>query len=293
MPTTGTNTGNDGLIGKAQTIARPHVERCHFIGKITDCNHLVLLIIQIGQIQPHSTSGFASVVKSQPTGHADLFERSVTTVVEQEVLHGIVGHHQIQEPVLIQIGREHAKRLAGWHAGRRVVHLNTGRCRYINKTIVCAFKQPRMGTGIIGRRPIGSAHTRQPVVDNLINFAGPLHVVGNDQVQIPIIVHIKECGAGGPILLTAGHTPGIRFVQKLLALLIDKQFIAAYSSQIDIPETITINIGNGYTHAIQSHGFQSNLLGHIGKLSRAIVGKQLWNTTSDLLVPPGPTARVH
>ena len=56
--------------------------------------------------------GWPLALKADFGGQPDLFPLALSAVHEQEVLDGVVGHEQIDEPVAVDVGRDDAKRLA-------------------------------------------------------------------------------------------------------------------------------------------------------------------------------------
>ena len=66
-----------------------------------------------------------------------------------------------------------------------------------------------MGAREIGWRPVGPTNTCQSVIDFAINFPRPADVVGDEKVEIVIVVKVEKRGAGTPRVVCAGNS-GIR-----------------------------------------------------------------------------------
>ena len=61
---------------------------------------------------PIPCAGLARPVEGQPGLHADLLEGAVAAVMEDEVLHAVVGNDDVRKTVVVQIDERDAQALA-------------------------------------------------------------------------------------------------------------------------------------------------------------------------------------
>ncbi len=65
-------------------------------------------------------------VEADARRRPDLLERAVAAVVEQEVLHRVVGDDDVERAVVVDVDEHDAERLAHRRACRRVDHVQPG-----------------------------------------------------------------------------------------------------------------------------------------------------------------------
>ena len=96
------------------------------------------------------------------------------------------------------------------------------------------------------RRAVGfrGAIERAPQVD----LRRPLHVVGDEQVQLAVAVVIEPCGAGAEIrVLDAGR---LCDVAELAVALVVEQAVAFERGDVDVVAAVVIVVGDGDAHAV-------------------------------------------
>ena len=122
------------------------------------------------------------------------------------------------------------------------------------------------------RRPVGTAHTRQQVIQLLIQLAIPADVIANEQVQVAIAIVVKEGGAGAPIVGCSGSARRGRHVREFARTEIAKQAIRSHGRQINIAQAIAVIVPAGDPHSVARH-VQTGTGGDVGELHRAAGGR--------------------
>src|SRR3954471_23487780 len=122
----GADTAYTRLIGEGE-ISMVAVNGEAFAVKVRDKEILPTVVVVIGRIHTHSGTGRAIGTVSHSGFHSNFVEGAITFVDEQEVRDGIVGHKQIEQAVVIDIGSDGAKSFAWMFADARL-QTNIGKC---------------------------------------------------------------------------------------------------------------------------------------------------------------------
>src|SRR6185503_21157527 len=80
-----------------------------------------------GCVDSHCATRIAVAVEGDTGLSADLLECAIMLIEEQEIRNGVVGDHEIDPAITVDIDRRDAEGLGGRHAGRRVFHLQSAR----------------------------------------------------------------------------------------------------------------------------------------------------------------------
>ena len=107
------------------SLAVGDVEGRHFVGEVADGDAERVVVAEAGDVDAHRAAGVAVHVERDAGDGADLAERAVALVVEQEVLHRVVGDDDV-DPAVVDRSRR-TSRPATWPAARRCAGLRT--CR--------------------------------------------------------------------------------------------------------------------------------------------------------------------
>ena len=120
------DAGRPGNIFK-RVIALVAIERIHLAADIGHKKILVSILIKVDRIDAHAGARRSVGAVGYTRGQGDLFKFARSFIQEEKVRHGIFGDKQVEQPVVVDVGRHHAKRLAGNGADARG-HAYVGEC---------------------------------------------------------------------------------------------------------------------------------------------------------------------
>src|SRR4029077_15774986 len=96
-------------------------QRVSLVGEICNDNVGPPIIVVVGTIDAHASTGSSTAVYTNARHHADLLKSSIAFVAKQELGHGIVGNHDVRPTVAVEVADSDAEALARF--------LNTGLLR--------------------------------------------------------------------------------------------------------------------------------------------------------------------
>jgi hypothetical protein len=148
----------DRFIGKQQRLLARDVEGGHLIREIADRNAETPIVLESSRVDAHGAAGCTKIVEGQTRSRPDLLECPVAFVVKNQVRQGVVGHHQIQPAIVVEIERRHPQRFRQRQARRPVAHLHAALRRDIPECPVAlvAIKRRKRAREIPGL-PVGAA----------------------------------------------------------------------------------------------------------------------------------------
>ena len=113
--------------------------------------------------------------------------------MEHEILHGVVGHHDIQPTVTIKIADGQRQRFAKRQIGGRVDHFDAPLRRDVTEgTSTIVLKQAAMGTLVVGWGSVRAVGAVQRESKFQVDGAAPLDIPADEEIQISIAVVIEE-----------------------------------------------------------------------------------------------------
>ena len=95
--------------------AQVAIEGVVVVGKVGDEDVQQPIVVVVGEIDAHAALGDAVVGISGSGKQADLGKGPVPLVLEHEVGHLIVGHVEVQVPVVVVVGPHHPESVGGLH----------------------------------------------------------------------------------------------------------------------------------------------------------------------------------
>ena len=190
--------------------------------------------------------------------------------MKKKILHRIVGNQQIHPAVPVDVHGRHRQRLARGLCGGRIVDLNTAGRGNIAEAAVPVVAIKITVAALVGSRwPIGAANPGELVIDVQVDLLGPADIVGDEQIEIAVIVEVQKARAGAP-----GHrfpaNPGICGGVLELPALIAKQAVLAIGRDKYIRIAVIVVITHGNTHTVQGH-CQASRFGGVGKPARPVI----------------------
>src|SRR5256884_2099151 len=149
------------------------------------------IIIEIGGVHAHAGSRPAAVTVSNACSRGDLIEFSLATIDEEKIGHRVVAYPQVDQSVVVDVGRDHAPYLAE-------VTGNAGLLADVGeRAITVVVKQPAGH----GRINLGNAIVMAAVIVDsagFVEFLAEVHEAPYEQVKAAIIVVVKPHRTGSP-----------------------------------------------------------------------------------------------
>ena len=216
--------------------------------------------VVIGCVHAHGPARFSVLGESDSGGEANVFERAVTVVSIKPVGLRIVGLKNIRPAVLIEVENGDAERFA------RFVVDPCFYCRVFKLSRPQITVEPRGEPVIRLRRAVGFcvAVERAPEVV----FGCPLHVIGDEHVEVAVLVVVKPGGAGSESRVAdAGVFRGIG--ESTLAFIPEKP-VTFEGCDIEVLAAVVVIVAGGNAHAVH-FDVQPSFGGDVGKSSVLIV----------------------
>ena len=181
----------DGRFVHEQAVAFVVIQPQHLVGEVADQQVRPAGAVVVGGVHAHGAARHAVFAERHAGRHAFFGERAVAVVAVQLVGLRIVGDEQIRPAVAVVIEHRDAQRLAGGIA-------DAGLLGHILELAVAQIVIQLRRRALVGFRRavrLGRAVERAPQ----IALGGPLHVVGDEQVQLAVAVVIEPGGAGAEV----------------------------------------------------------------------------------------------
>src|SRR3954470_4677365 len=140
------------------------------------------------------------------------------------ILDRVIGDNQIHETVVVDIDCDDAKSFCGWDAQRCVLHAQAGPLRNLReKSVSLIAIKMRESPFEIHWLAISAADSDEFVINFAIDFRRPAHVIADEKIQIPVVVHVKKCRRRAPVAGLSTDARSSRLVIKLSAAQILKK----------------------------------------------------------------------
>src|SRR5213592_458317 len=91
----GTNAGIERFVAENKRVAGRDVEGSHFIGEIADGDGEGIIIVKASGIDAHGAASAAKFVVSNARPSPHFGESAVMIIVENKILNGVVGDHEV------------------------------------------------------------------------------------------------------------------------------------------------------------------------------------------------------
>ena len=88
------------------------VQREHFLIDIGDEQVFPAIGIDVSRVHAHAGARLAVLAEAHFSRQRDLLPFAFATIDEQKILHRIIGHEQVHEPVVIDVGSHYAESFA-------------------------------------------------------------------------------------------------------------------------------------------------------------------------------------
>jgi hypothetical protein len=182
---------------------------------------------------------------------AHLVEGAVAAVVEEELAHRVVGDQQVGRAVVVDVDGQHREPLSCRHLGRGVVDVDPRRLGDVGERAVAVVTvEVVVGAFVVERRAVRTADAGELVTHLGVDRRRPLDVVADEEVEVPVAVHIEERGAGAPGVRVAAHLRLGGDVDQL-ALDVAEQVIPADRGDEHVGPTVAVVVAHRHAHAVE------------------------------------------
>ncbi len=209
------------------------VERHHLVREVAHHDAGAARAVVVGGIGPHSGAGHAGLAEGHARGHAHVREGPLAPVAVQLVGLGVVGDEEVRPAVVVVVEHGHAQRLGVGVAQPRLDR------DVLEGAVPAVAVQDRALPLVRLRRAVGLVGAVQRAEEVLVQR--PLHVVGDEQVQLAVLVVVEE-GRAGAEASAAG--PGLRGdVGEAAVALVVEEPVAAEAGEVDVHPAVVVVVG--------------------------------------------------
>ena len=201
-------------------------------------------------------------VGSGPGQQGRVLECGVALVDPEQVVRHVVGHIEVDIPIIVEIGRDHAEAGA---AG-----LANARCGAdVGELAVAQIAIQKIRTTLVDdRRAIG--RLAEVVRARLVVGEGELHIVGDVEIGEPVAIDVREAGAHRPALI--GRDVGsVADVAEAAIAEILEQLVGAEVGDEDVEVAIVVDVARGDSHAV-AVGAYASAAGHVHESQPTALG---------------------
>ena len=198
--------------------------------------------IHVGNCQSHPRLGRPLVIDIGPRLFRQIGKAIGSPIDEQEVRVEIVGHVQVNPPVLVEIDAQHALAPAA-------PTIDSRRRRMINPAPLPIVPQQSVRCGIDCRWPTECSHPAGPVSAVLIGLHAPGGIVRHVQVEQPIIVGVEKRRTGAPQRVIQQARLPAHILESSIPQVLE-QPIGAETVHEDVGEPIVVKVADRHATAV-------------------------------------------
>ncbi len=160
------------------------VEAEEFLIDVGDEQVLPAVAVVVGGVNAHPRARRARVAEGHARGQADLLEPAAATVHEEEVGHRVVGDEEIEQPVVVHVGRDRGERLA-----ERL--RDAGLLAHVRERPVAVVVEEVAGPRLEDARDavVASAHAVVAAEDRAV--ATVLDEAGDEEIELAVAVVVE------------------------------------------------------------------------------------------------------
>ena len=179
------------------------IERVAIVGERREHEVHATVAVVVAGVRTHPRLRARVAVDRHARGEADALEPAVAEVVIQEIRIRVVRHEQIDEPVVVVVGRHDAEAVGASRVGQAV------RFGRLHEAAVADVLEEQIG---LAGKSGGPDHDVRPVAPDERplrvhdRVPGRLDVARDVQIQVAVGVGVEERAAGAP---AAGRDPGL------------------------------------------------------------------------------------
>ena len=177
---------------------------------------------------------------------------AVALVLEDEVLHGVIGYDEVGEPIGVEIHGHHAERLGRGHPGGRIGDLHAALLANVGEAAAAVVAvEVREGTLEIHGRTVSSGGSVDLVAHLGVDGAGPVHIAGHEHVEVAVVVEVEPGGRGAPFVRTATHAGRCGDVLEVSAPLIVEEVSPTHGGDQHVGLAVVVVVTHRRTHAVE------------------------------------------
>ena len=204
--------------------AQAAVQRVGLVREVGHGEVEAAVAVHVAEVDAHAGLGPAAHVGGRAGQGRDVLEGAVAAVVQQRVVHRVVGHVEVRPAVVVEVGEEQAQAVARRHD----VEARGG--GDVGKAAAPVAAQQHVG---LGRQALGAAHdvvaleaAGHALAAGLVHQRAEgrvgrvdLEVAHQVQVEVAVAVGIRQGHAGGPVegAAASGQRPGLEAYPCLVA----------------------------------------------------------------------------
>ena len=253
-------TGLAGATSPNKPAAFVAVEGEHLVLEIRHEQVRAARPIVVGGIHAHRAARHAVVGERDAGGHGRVGERAVAVVVEELIGLRVVGDKQVHPPVAVVVDKPDAERLgAGVGDAGLLADVGEAACAQVAEQL---RRHARIDLGRAVRLVL--AVERAALVGGL----GPLHVVGDEQVEPAVAVVVHKRRAGAEVGVDDAGGPGD--VGELEGAVVAIQPIALERRDVEVLVAVVVDIACRDAHPVDRL-VEAAALDDVGERAVAIV----------------------
>ena len=217
------------------------IERDHLVREVADDEVGLAVAVVVGSVDAHGPAGGAVLGESDAGEHPGVLEPAVSEVPVEVVGLGVVRHRQVGEPVAVEVENRHPEALA-----TRVEE--AGRLGDVGEAFASVVSVERGACPVIGlRSAVALVDTVEGAKDVLLD--GPLHVVEEEEVEVPVAVGVEPGGAAREAGM--GDRRRLRGFPKNPVAGVFQQAVRPERGQIDVLVPVGVVVGDGRPDAVE------------------------------------------
>src|SRR5260221_6214575 len=233
----------------------------HFAVEVRHEQARTSIIIEIGGVHAHAGARQAAITVSNAGNRGDLIEFSLATIDEKKISNRVVAYPQVDQSVVVDIGRDHAPYLAKVTGDARLL-ADVG-----ERAIAIVVEQPAGH----GRINFGDAIVMAAVIMDsagFVEFLAEIHEAPYEKIKAAVIVVVKPDGTGSPT--GSGDSRFFGYVGKRAVAVVVIKDAAAVLRDIKIRKTVAVVVPNRDALAKAARG-HTGFFSYVGERAVAIV----------------------
>ena len=196
------DAGDDRLVGKLQRRLLRDIQRRHLVGEVADGDAERTVVAEVGRVDAHRAAAVAVGIERDAGAGADLLERAVLPVVEDEVLHRVVGDDEIG-PAVARRDRS-ATTPSDLAIGTPVAGFLICTPARADTSVKWPWPSLRYRYGKCAfegaRRTVGAAESDEAEVLLQVDRSRPADVVADEEIEVAVAVVVEPGRARAPLV---------------------------------------------------------------------------------------------
>ena len=223
---------------------------------------LVAVAVEVGCIDAHARLGAPHVVESD-AGQQRLVVEPASSVVDPKLVRvAVVGHVEVGPAVGVEIGGNDSQ------SGPEC-RVKPGRFGHVFEAAPALVAKQAVGNGVVGAGPTIVARATLGIAFTL-EVGRKVSIMGDEQVQPPVTVVVKEGGARAPARIIGSRELG--YVAERAIAVVAKHLVGADVRDIEVDPSVVVEVGGRDAHAVAAR-VDARLPGHVGESRRRLAAR--------------------